>query len=122
MEEFAVGNQVLSINPTPNFNQYDLEFNVNFHLTPVSRSVLSPYVGMGFRGGLTAMTAEGVESENEANVALAGNFGLEVKLWESAKKRSFVSVASINSYEFVVSGDRPRHFNFGFGLKYYFRP
>lgn len=122
MDEFTVGNQILSISPTPDFNQYDVGFDVNYHLTPVTRAVLSPYVGVGFRGGFTAMTSEGVEAEYEADLALAGNFGLEVKLWESAKKRSFITVASINSYELTVSGDRPRYFNFGFGLKYYFRP
>jgi len=102
--------------------QFDLDFNFNVLLMNITEKSLSPYVGVGFRAGFTSATAKGFESESHLNTVLAGNFGAELKLWEHAKKRSFVTLASVNSYDLFSSSDRPKYLNIGGALKYYFRP
>ncbi len=106
----------------PSLSQYDFDFNFSYLFTPISENFWSPYVGLGVRGGLTAATHKGFESESHLNAALAASCGVEVKVWESPRKRSFATLASVNSYDLLESGNRPRFLNFGLGLKYYFRP
>ena len=106
----------------PSINQYDVDFNFNYMFLSIAQRSFAPYVGVGFRAGFTSVTAKGFESESRLNTVLAGNFGAELKLWENAKKRAFLTVASVNSYDLLSSGDRPKYFNLGAALKYYFRP
>ena len=101
---------------------YDFDFNLNYLFANITEFPLAPYAGVGFTGGLTAATAKGYDSESRIEVLARVNFGLEFKFWQSASKRSFLTVASVNSYDFVASGDRPRHLYMGGALKYYFRP
>ncbi len=106
----------------PGINQYDFDFNFNYMFLSIAQRSFAPYVGVDFRAGITSVTAKGFESESRLNTVLAGNFGAEIKLWENAKKRAFLTVASVNSYDLLSSGDRPKYFNLGAALKYYFRP
>ena len=106
----------------PSVNMYDLDFNLNYLFSNVTEFPVAPYAGVGVTGGLTAATAKGYDSESRIEVLARVNFGLEFKFWQAASKRSFLTVASINSYDFVASGDRPRHLYLGGALKYYFRP
>ena len=105
----------------PTFNQYDLDVNFNYLFTDISQKRFAPFVGAGFRAGLTSFGYEGWDSEAEVNLALAVNGGIEVKLFETTAKRSFVTLVSSNSYEYWVSGNRPRYLNIGLALKYYYR-
>ncbi len=121
----TVGRQGLAIllDPKkPSINQYDFDFNFNYMFLSIAQRSFAPYVGVGFRAGITSVTAKGFESESRLNTALAGNFGAELKLWEHAKKRAFLTIASVNSYDLFSTGDRPKYFNLGAALKYYFRP
>ena len=102
--------------------QFDLDFNFNYMFLNIVQRSFAPYVGVGFRAGFTSARAKGFESESRLNTVLAGNFGAELKLWENAKKRAFLTVASVNSYDLFSTGDRPKYFNLGAALKYYFRP
>jgi len=106
----------------PNVNQYDLDINFNYLFAAIAKQTFAPYVGVGFRAGFTAVTAKGFSSETRLNTVLCGNFGAELKLWEQAKKRSFLTLASVNSYDLFSSGGRPKYLNIGGALKYYFRP
>ena len=106
----------------PSINQYDLDFDFNYMFLSIAQGSFAPYVGVGFRAGFTSVTAKGFESESRLNTVLAANFGAELKLWEHAQKRAFLTVASVNSYDLLSTGDRPRYFNLGAALKYYFRP
>ncbi|MEW6051434.1 MAG: hypothetical protein AB1644_10285 [Candidatus Zixiibacteriota bacterium] len=106
----------------PNFHQFDVRFNMNFHLSSLQTSPWSPYIGLGIIGGLTGYSGRGIESEYEANVAASANFGAEAKIWQAADNSSFVTVASVNSIEFLASGYRPRYLNLGAALKFYLRP
>lgn len=106
----------------PGLNQYDLDINFNYLFMSIVDRSFSPYVGVGFRAGVTTATAKGFNSESRINTVLAANVGAELKLWESEKKRSFLTLASVNSYDLLASGDRPKYLNIGGALKYYFRP
>ena len=106
----------------PSFNQYDIDFNLNFLAANISRAPIAPYVGIGFHGGITSQTTPGYESENWLTLAASLNFGADIKLWGAPKNRSFVTLSSINSVDILGSDQRPRYLNFGVGLKYYFRP
>ena len=121
----TVGRQGLAIllDPRkPSINQYDFDFNFNYMFLSIVQRSFAPYVGVGFRAGVTSVTAKGFQSESRLNTVLAGNFGAELKLWEHAQKRAFLTLASVNSYDLLSSGDRPKYFNLGAALKYYFRP
>jgi hypothetical protein len=104
------------------FNQYDLRFAVNYLPVSLEQNGWSPYLGLGFAAGITSETERGYRSENETNVALMANFGAEVRLWQSGDKRSFVTLASANSWEFAATGYRPGYLTIGGALKYYMRP
>jgi hypothetical protein len=106
----------------PSVDQYDLDFNFNYLLMDITKKSFAPYVGAGFRAGFATARVKGFDTEYRLNSVLAGNFGAEVKLWEGDKKRSFLTLASVNSYDLFSSGDRPKYFNVGGALKYYFRP
>lgn len=103
-------------------HQYDLDINYNYLLMNIIEKSFAPYVGVGFRAGFTNAEASGFESSARLNTVLAANVGAELKLWEGAKKRSFITIASVNSYDLFASGDRPKYLNIGGALKYYFRP
>lgn len=102
--------------------QYDLDINFNYLLMNIIEHSFVPYVGVGFRAGFTNAEAAGYRSEARINTVLAANFGAELKLWEGAKKQSFITIASVNSYDLFASGNRPKYLNIGGALKYYFRP
>ncbi len=106
----------------PSFHQYDIDFNLNFLAANIATAPISPYIGIGFHGGITSQTASGYESENWVTLAASLNFGADFKLWGAPKNRSFVTLSSINSVDLLGSDQRPRYLNFGVGLKYYFRP
>lgn len=106
----------------PDLNQYDLDFNFNYLFMNIVDQSFSPYVGVGFRAGVTTVSVQGYESESKLNTTFAANVGAELKIWEGAQKRSFITLASVNSYDLFGSGDRPRYLNIGGAFKYYFRP
>jgi hypothetical protein len=99
--------------------QYDLTLDLNFLPLDISQYRWSPYVGLGLQAGIISWTVRGYDAENEANIAGRLNFGAEVVLW--GNNRQMMSLASINSWDFAASNDRPRMFNFGGGLRFWFR-
>lgn len=119
-DSFLAEDQVLAFAPEkPSVNQFDLEFDFNYLLTNITETWAAPYAGVGVRGGLTSFSADGVETESEINLGVSINFGAEVKLWQDPG-RGFVTFASVNSYDFWASGEKPRFFNIGGAVKYYF--
>lgn len=105
----------------PNFNQYDIRLNANYLFNDLEASPWSPFVGLGFAAGFTSQTLRGYKSENETNVAFGVNFGAELKIWQAADKRNFVTLASTNNWDFLTSGYRPANFNIGAAIKVYMR-
>jgi hypothetical protein len=106
----------------PNLHQYDLDLNLNYLFTNLHVSGFAPYVGLGMHGGIASATWEGFDSENELTFAMSVNFGAEVKLYTAASGRSFVTLASMNNWNFLSTNDRPKYLHIGGGIKYYFRP
>ena len=106
----------------PNLNQYDVDFNLNYFISNPSHSILSPYFGLGFHGGVTAVTGYQIETIIDVNLALGANFGADLTLWKAPDKRSLVTLSSVNEYQFVASDKRPKYLNLGMAIKYYFRP
>lgn len=107
---------------TPTFNQYDIDFNLNYFLSNPSVAVLAPFFGVGFHGGITSETGDLIESENEVTVALGVNFGVDLTVWKAKDGRSLLTLSSVNEYQVAASDDRPRYLNVGIGVKYYYRP
>lgn len=105
-----------------NFGQWDIRLNVNYQFMDISENQFTPYAGLGLAAGLISETAPGINANYDANTLLSANFGVEFKLWTSANKRSFVTLASVNSYDLLSSGYRPRNLNIGGAIKVYMRP
>lgn len=104
------------------FNQYDLFFDYNYYLTNLFNESFAPYFGGEVLAGLTSFTPPGFRSETQLSIGLAVNFGADFKVWSATDKRSFVTLASVNSWQLVGSGNRPRYLNIGGGIRYFFRP
>lgn len=104
----------------PELHQFDLELNLNFFLADVNNAALAPYVGMGIKGGITNADFTLFEDDQDANLALAVNFGVDVRLSEPTNK-GYWAISSVNSYDFVSNNDRPKYLNIGGALKYYFK-
>jgi len=103
-----------------NYRQYDIDFNFNYLINDLNFKPWSPYLGLGFHAGFTSLGAKGYNSENEIELALSINYGLDVRVWKKRDNESFITLSSINNFNFWASEDRPKYFNFGLGLKYYF--
>ncbi len=106
----------------PTYRQLDVAFNFNFYLTDLQKSSFSPYTGLGIRGGILRIDDDVNESDYSANLGTSWNFGADLKIWSATDDRTFVTLASVNSYDFYGSSDRPKYLNIGGAIKYYFRP
>ena len=60
--------------------------------------------------------------ENELKFTVSVNFGADIKVWTAPSGRSYVALSSVNSWDLLASGQRPRYLNIGGAIKYYFRP
>ncbi|UCD64094.1 MAG: hypothetical protein JSW34_01290 [Candidatus Zixiibacteriota bacterium] len=107
---------------TPAFNQYDLDFDLNWLFVNPSYSLLSPYLGLGFHAGITSASGEFIETENDVTLALGLNFGADLAVWRAGDNRSVITVSSVNEWIVAASDKRPRYLNLGAAVKYYFRP
>ena len=121
LNRYTARDQTWALEPSPTFQQYDLNVEVDYLVTDISRAPVAPFVGFGLRAGFNSQSADGVESETRATIAATAIFGLEVRLFSFKKGRGFVTLASRNSWDFLASGDRPKFLDIGAGLKYYFR-
>jgi len=127
LDTFVVGDYLYYFGPegglvVPDFHQFDLRLNVNYQFTDLTSMNFAPYAGIGLAAGMISMTASGYASEYDINSLLSANFGVEFKLWSSADKRKFITLASVNSYDLLSSGYRPRNLNIGGAIKVYARP
>jgi len=102
------------------YRQYDFDFNFNYLINDLNFKPWSPYLGLGFHAGITSLGEKGYDSNNEIELALSINYGLDVRVWKKRDNESFITLSSINNFNFWASEDRPKYFNFGLGLKYYF--
>lgn len=115
-------NLILFPSLNANMTQWDFDLFAHFYPIDLSAQAFSPYLGFGIQPGLTSVTAKGYKSTNVVTFALSLDFGGDVKISSGEGGRSFVTLSSVNSYQFVGTGDRPKYLNVGVGLKYFFRP
>ncbi len=106
----------------PTYRQFDIDFNFNYYLTDLAKASLSPYGGLGVRAGILTISDDVNTNDYSANLGLSLNFGADLKIWNAADTRSFVTLSSVNSYDFYGSSDRPKYLNVGGAIKYYFGP
>lgn len=99
-------------------NQYDIDLELNYLPLNLTKEMFSPYVGAGINAGITSIGADGFDNENHTDIAASLNAGMEVVV--SRFSNGFLTLASINSYMFWNSSNRPKYINIGGGLKYYF--
>ncbi len=118
-----IGDYFVSIDTSAlRFNQYDIALDCNYYLANLYEESLSPYFGGELIAGFTSFTPPGFLSETKFSFGLAVNFGVDMKVWSAKDQRSFVTLASINSWQLAAGGNRPRYLNIGGGLRYFFRP
>jgi hypothetical protein len=111
-------------------NLYDLSFDMNYFLTNATTSTFSPYVGLGLKAGLMVFSTDardeesGLEyaDENELKFTTSLNFGADMRVYSAPSGRSFATISSVNSWDILGTGGRPRYLNIGGAIKYYFRP
>jgi len=103
-------------------HQYDLTLRGAYAFTDLSQTVWSPFVGVGLSTGLSSNTSPGYTTESEFDFGMCLDFGLDVKIWQAADNRSFVALSSINSWNFLSTGERVSHLQIGGGIKYFFKP
>jgi len=113
---------VVIVGGNPSYNQFDLDFNLNYFLTDLTKTSFSPYAGLGIEGGILAISDDINETDYTANIGLRLNFGADLRIWDSEDGRSLVALSSVNSYDFYGSNDRPKYLNVGGAIKYYFSP
>ena len=113
---------VVLVDSSTNYNQFDLDFNLNYMITDITKSPFAPYVGVGVQAGILSISSSGFRTDNEAMLSLSLNFGGDIKIWSAADGLSLLTLSSINRYDFYGSNQKPRYLNLGAGLKYYFRP
>lgn len=117
------GDVIYSFEPAkPKFNLYDLVLDVNVYPVALqgggesaAAPIFSPFIGLGFSGGVLAQTLEGFEAEYEASAAVGLNFGADIRL--GGGSRQYVTLSSVNSWIFAGSTERPRHLQIGASLK-----
>ena len=105
----------------PTFNQYDLEVNMNYLLNNLASSVWTPYAGLGLHAGIASVDWDEYDAENDLTFGMNLNFGAEVKLYTAASGKSFVTLASMNNWNFMATNDRPKYLQIGGGVKYYMK-
>lgn len=110
------------IDYNPSYRQFDIDFNLNFYLADINKNSFSPFTGLGIHGGLLAISDDINATDYSANLGLSLNFGADLKIWNSGDNRTFVTLASVNNYNFYGSNDRPKYLNIGGAIKYYLRP
>ena len=113
---------VVLVDSSTNYNQFDLDFNLNYMITDITKSPFAPYVGVGVQAGLLSISGGGFQSQNEVMLGLRLNFGGDLKIWSSKDGTSLLTLSSLNSYDFYGSNQKPKYLNLGVGLRYYFRP
>lgn len=113
---------VVLVDSSTNYNQFDLEFNLNYMITDITKSPFAPYVGVGVQAGLLSISGGGFQTQNEVMLGLRFNFGGDLKIWSAKDGTSLLTLSSLNSYDFYGSNQKPKYLNLGFGFRYYFRP
>lgn len=103
------------------FNQFDFELDANYVFKDISQSTIAPYAGFGVKAGIANVSFQEFEDENNFIFTFNLNFGADIKIWQSGNGRNFMTLSSVNSYDLYATANKPKYFNIGGAVKYYFR-
>ncbi len=106
---------------TPRFDLYDADLNVNLFLMDPWESIVAPYLGVGFHGGLISATGRIIDTKSDLVFGMGINFGADLKIWTAPSDAAYMTISSVNEYQILGSELRPRYLNIGGAIKYYFR-
>jgi hypothetical protein len=116
------GYEPVSFPKKSTYSHYAIAVRPSFAPLDVRESGWTPFVGSSFTFGLASMTAPGYVSEYEATFGMDIDFGADVRLWEASDSRSFLTLSSLNSWNFLSTGTRVSQLQIGGGLRYFFKP
>ncbi len=105
---------------SPKLNQYDFTVKSHYLLNDLRTNRWSPYVGLSLLSGFTTVDWGDIENENRLTLALGLDFGAEAKVYRFSHSKGFITLASVNNYNFMTTGDRPQYLHFGGAIKYYY--
>jgi hypothetical protein len=114
--------QIVLTPTTLKFSQFDFNFDFNYYPASPQTESFAPYFGPGLVIGLTTAHASGYRSETQVALGANLNFGADFRVWKAQDGRSLVTLSSVNSWNLIAGGDRPRYLNIGGALRYFFRP
>ena len=122
LKDFPIENEEGLIDFPVNIDvyQYDVDLDLNYYLANTNVSTISPYFGIGVAAGITNVDYKIGANENDGNVVFRVNAGFDLKLTQAAAP-TYWALASVNSYDLLASGDRPRYLTIGGALRYYFK-
>ena len=106
----------------PTYHQYDLSFRSGYFLNNPVRHAWTPYFGVAALVGVSTVSAPGHETNSELDFGMSLDFGLDFKIWAEPDSRTFVTLSSINSWNFLSTKERVSHLQIGGGIKYFFGP
>jgi len=101
---------------------FNFDFNWNYYFMPPVQQTLAPYAGVGIQTGLLSVSVTDFASESDFILATSINFGADLKVWKSSDEMGFLTISSVNSYQFYASENRPKYLTIGASLKYFMRP
>lgn len=110
----------LVYDPAPKLKQYDFTVKTHYLLNDLRTNRWTPYVGLSLLSGFTTVDWDDIENENRLTLALGFDFGAEAKIHKFSHSKGFITIASVNNYNFVTTGDRPQYLHFGGAIKYYY--
>lgn len=116
------GYEPLLFPETNTYSHYAVVIRPGYAPLDLKTAGWSPFVGTSFSFGLAALTAPTYSAEYEATFGMDLDFGLDIKIWQSSDDRSYVTLASMNSWNFLATGNRVSHLQIGGGLRYFFKP
>lgn len=104
------------------YQRYDLSFRSGYFLNNPVRHAWTPYFGVAALVGLSTLSIPGHETNSEFDFGMSLDFGLDFKIWAEPDSRTFVTLSSINSWNFLSTKERVSHLQIGGGIKYFFGP
>lgn len=109
-----------TLNQGTKVRQYDVGCDFHYYLNDLRAKNWSPYAGVSLYSGFTTISAPGAESVNRLNLTFGLDFGAEIRVYKSKSSKNFVTLGSVNTYNLLATGDRPKYFQLGGVLRYFF--
>jgi hypothetical protein len=104
------------------YNQYDVTLRVLYAVANPVRHAWTPLVGMSANAGYSVLSTPGFQSNSDFDFGMNIDFGVDFKIWKVTDSRRFVTLSSINSWNFFSTDERVPQLQIGAGIRYFFGP